>query len=149
MGKKVMWRIFLIITIVFLYSFIKKYVVEDINIEIQLVYYLILIILMLSAYIKAKIFIILDEFKDEFNFLKDVHKNRYHLYFSNIDREELMKKVNDYNEIIQLNGIALITEGENMINENILSKQEKSIVDEIMKKTKKLLKEVQPEKEGD
>ena len=93
MGKKVMWRIFLIITIVFLYSFIKKYVVEDINIEIQ--------------------------------------------------------KVNDYNEIIQLNGIALITEGENMINENILSTQEKEFVNEIIQNTTKLLKEVQPEKEGD
>lgn len=72
--------------------------------------------------------------KKEYNYLKEVHQERYKLYFSN-DR----KKIEMYSEGIQRYGEALLSIGEYYLSKDGFNEKQRSEIEEIVDKIKELM----------
>ena len=78
------------------------------------------------------------QYKENFEYLKNLHKNRYRLYFT----EERNEKIEVYSNEIEEEGEYLIDIGKICIENNILSRRQMANVKEMLEQTERMMKNV-------
>lgn len=78
------------------------------------------------------------QYKENFEYFKNLHKNRYRLYFT----EERNEKIEVYSNEIEEEGEYLIDIGKICIENNILSRRQMANVKEMLEQTERMMKNV-------
>ena len=78
------------------------------------------------------------QYKENYEYLKNLHKNRYRLYFT----EEGNEKIEAYSNEIEEEGEYLIDIGKICIENNILSRRQMANVKEMLEQTERMMKNV-------